>query len=113
MKLQDHLIKERKYAASTINYLNSLLVGCQNFARKRGRMNGKAIGMEWQKKATKREVVISFEQERTRVSWASAMCHDLFGDMITFYLNSGCRIVKRLACVGETSTTSTRHFRLD
>ena len=30
MKLQDHLIKERKYAASTINYLNSLLVGYQN-----------------------------------------------------------------------------------
>lgn len=92
MKLQDHLIKERKYAASTINYLNSLLVGCQNFARKRGRMNGKALGMEWQKKATKREVVISFEQEELMLSWASAMCHDLFGDMITFYLNSGCRM---------------------
>ena len=92
MKLQDHLIKECKYAASTMNYINSLLVGCQNFARKRGRMHNEAKGMEWQKRATKRDVVISFEQEELMLSWASAMCHDLFGDMITFYLNSGCRM---------------------
>lgn len=92
MKYQDHLIRECGYASSTVNYINSILVGCQNFARKRGRMHNEARGMEWQKRATKRDVVISFETEELMLNWASAMCHDLFHDMILLYLNSGLRM---------------------
>ena len=57
-------------------------------------MSGDAIVRKWQKKATKREVVISFEQEELMLSWATAMCHDLFHDIMacTPTPNSGCRM---------------------
>ena len=96
MKYQDHCLFERKYASSTINYHNSLLIGIQTYAKQRGRMLKDHMRMETQKRTTKRERYLSYEEEDSIAQWATALCHDDFRDIFTFYLNTGCRLREAL-----------------
>ena len=87
----DFLTVDRKYSASTVNYLGTLLHQMQLHAHKRGRKRIPPVRMQGRKLTKGRVRFVSDLEEATMLDWYDRTGREEFGNMVKFYIDTGFR----------------------
>ena len=87
----DFLTVDRKYSASTVNYLGTLLHQMQLHAHKRGRKRIPPTRMQGRKLTKGRVRFVSDIEEATMLDWYDRTGREEFGNMVKFYIDTGFR----------------------
>lgn len=87
----DILTVERKYSASVVNYLGTLLHQMQLHAHKRGRKRVPPTRMQGRKLTKGRVRFVSDIEETQMLDWYDRTGHEDFGNMVKFYIDTGFR----------------------
>ena len=87
----DVLTVDRKYSASTVNYLGTLLHQMQLHAHKRGRKRIPPVRMQGRKLTKGRVRFVSDIEEATMLDWYDRTGREEFGNMVKFYIDTGFR----------------------
>jgi integrase len=92
----DFLNQEKKYSASVVNYLGTLLYQMQLHATQRGHMRTTPTRMQ-SKRLTKGRVRFLSDREELRVmEWFRNTGREVFGDIVAFYIDTGMRKTEAL-----------------
>lgn len=92
----DYLTQEKKYSASVVNYLGTLLYQMQLHAFKRGRMRTRPNRMQG-RRLTKGRVRFLTEPEELQVmEWFNKTGREDFADLVAFYIDTGMRKTEAL-----------------
>ena len=87
----DVLTVDRKYSASTVNYLGTLLHQMQLHAHKRGRKRIPPTRMQGRKLTKGRVRVVSDLEEAKMLDWYERTDREEFGNMVKFFIDTGFR----------------------
>lgn len=87
----DYLTVERKYSATVVNYLGTLLHQMQLHAHKRGRKRIPPTRMEGRKITKGRVRFVSDREEAQMLDWYNRTGREEFGNMVKFYIDTGFR----------------------
>tara|TARA_R110000782_G_scaffold255944_1_gene344838 strand:+ start:508 stop:1548 length:1041 start_codon:yes stop_codon:yes gene_type:complete len=87
----DVLTVDRKYSASTVNYLGTLLHQMQLHAHKRGRKRIPPVRMQGRKLTKGRVRFVSDIEEATMLDWYDRTGREEFGNLVKFFIDTGFR----------------------
>ena len=87
----DELTINRKYSATVVNYLGTLLHMTQKRAYNRGRRATEPTRMEYRKHTTGRIRFLSDTEEQQCLNWFERTGRDEFADLFMFYVDTGFR----------------------
>lgn len=90
-ELFDELTINRKYSASVVNYLGTLLQQMQLYAWKRGRKAAMPVRMEGRKTTKGRTRFLSDQEEAQCIEWFTNTAREVYRELFVFYLDTGFR----------------------
>lgn len=90
-ELFDDLTVQRKYSASVVNYLGTLLQQLQLHAYKRGHKSSMPIRMEGRKLTKGRTRFLSDAEEAQCLEYLTNAAHDIYRDLFVTYVDTGLR----------------------